>query len=143
MIYQKSFEMVRLSSRKHFNRGTNCPPLGFQFRVTAKHLLDVIARINRISQHLYYVRNSEIVLFLFFIPYDAYFLAFKELYSGILVHYCLVFIDWVSIPFHFLNYSFNVLLAQILMHGQADDLIGHLRCHRQVRWRCTRQFSVG
>ena len=33
--------------RKHFNRGTNCPPLGFQFRVTSKHLLMSIICLKR------------------------------------------------------------------------------------------------
>jgi len=67
-------------------RGTNCPPLGFQFGVTAKHLLDVIARINRIGQHLHDVGHGEIVFFLFGIPSDAYFLSFKELYGEVFFH---------------------------------------------------------
>ena len=71
---------------QHFNRGTNCPPLGFQFWVTSKHLLYVITRIYRICQDLHYIRYREIVLLLFCIPYDANFLALKELYSEILVH---------------------------------------------------------
>ena len=71
---------------QHYNRGTNCPPLGFQFWVTSKHLLYVITRIYRICQHLHYIRYREIVLLLFCIPHDANFLALKELYSEILVH---------------------------------------------------------
>lgn len=71
---------------QHFNRGTNCPPLGFQFWVTSKHLLYVITRIHGICQDLHYIRYREIVLLLFCIPYDANFLALKELYSEILVH---------------------------------------------------------
>ena len=35
---------------KHFNRGTNCPPLGFQFRVTSKHLLMSIICLKRKNQ---------------------------------------------------------------------------------------------
>ena len=71
---------------QHFNRGTNCTPLGFQFWVTSKHLLYVITRIYRICQDLHYIRYREIVLLLFCIPYDANFLALKELYSEILIH---------------------------------------------------------
>ena len=41
---------------QHFNRGTNCPPLGFQFCVTSKHLLYVITRIHGICQDLHYIR---------------------------------------------------------------------------------------
>ena len=71
---------------QHFNRGTNCPPLGFQFWVTSKHLLYVITRIHGICQDLHYIRYREIALLLFRIPYDANFLALKELYSETLVH---------------------------------------------------------
>jgi len=39
---------------QHFNRGTNCTPLGFQFWVTSKHLLYVITRIHGICQDLHY-----------------------------------------------------------------------------------------
>ena len=71
---------------QHFNRGTNCTPLGAEFRITCSHSLDVLLDICAVGQHLYYIRYREIVLLLFCIPYDANFLALKELYSEILVH---------------------------------------------------------
>ena len=71
---------------QHFNRGTNCTPLGVEFRITCPHSLDVLLDISTVGQHLYYVCNGEIVLLLLRIPHDANFLALKELYSEILVH---------------------------------------------------------
>ena len=66
---------------QHYNRGTNCTPLGVEFRITCPHSLDVLLDISAVSQDLHYIRYREIVLLLFCIPYDANFLALKELYS--------------------------------------------------------------
>lgn len=71
---------------QHFNWGTNCTPLRVEFRITCPHSLDLLLDISTVGQHLYYVCNGEIVLLLFCIPYDANFLALKELYSENLVH---------------------------------------------------------
>ena len=45
-----------------------------------------VTDISTVCQDLHYIRYGEIVLLLFCIPYDANFLAIKELYSEILVH---------------------------------------------------------
>ena len=44
---------------QHYNRGTNCTPLGVEFRITCPHSLDVLLDISAVGQHLYYVRKEK------------------------------------------------------------------------------------
>ena len=39
--------------------------------------------------------------------------------------------------------SLNILICQCMVHGEADDLVGHLCCHRQILWGGTGEATIG